>query len=195
MAHVWRTKLILGALAVDLFAVLFAGAAALLPVYAKDILRAGPAGLGWLSAATAIGALVMGLAQGLRRRPTDRAGKTFLWAVAGYGAATIVFGLSTSFALSFIALMVAGAMDNLSVVLRHTMVQLYTPDELRGRVSAVNRVFVDSSNQLGALEAGLLATVTSPVFAVVAGGAVTMLVVAAAVKAFPDLRRLERLGG
>jgi MFS family permease len=195
LTHVWRTKLILGALFVDLFAVLFAGANALLPVFAKDILHVGPVGLGWLSAASAVGALTMGLFQGLLGRPSRQAGKTFLWAVAAYGVAMIVFGLSNLFVLSFVALMLAGMMDNMSVVLRHSMVQLYTPDELRGRVSAVNRVFVDSSNQLGALEAGVLATFTSPVFAVVAGGVVTVLVAAAAVKMFPDLRKLERLGG
>jgi MFS family permease len=165
-----------------------------LPVFAKDILHVGPAGLGWLSSAPAAGALAMGLVQGLWGRPYTHAGKAFLWAVAGYGAATFVFGVSTSFALSLVALALAGALDNLSVVLRHSMVQLYTPDELRGRVSAVNRVFVESSNHLGALEAGFLASVTTPVFAVAAGGIVTMLIAAAAVRLFPDLRKLERLG-
>jgi hypothetical protein len=195
LTHVWRTKLILGALAVDLFAVLFAGASALMPVFAKDVLHTGPAGLGWLSGASAFGSLAMGLVQGFQGKPMAHAGKAFLWAVAGYGAATVVFGVSTSFALSFVALMLAGAMDNMSVVLRHTMVQLYTPDELRGRVSAVNRVFVDSSNNLGALRAGVMANLFSPVVAVVAGGIVTVLVTAAAFRIFPDLRDLKRLGG
>ena len=136
----------------------------------------------------------MGLVQGLHKRPYRHAGKAFLWAIAGYGAAMLVFGLSPFFALSVAALVLAGALDNLSVVLRHTTVQLYTPDELRGRVSAVNRVFVDSSNHLGALEAGLLAAATTPVFAVAAGGALTLLVAAAAARAFPELRKLERIG-
>jgi MFS family permease len=195
LVHVWKRKLILGALAVDLFAVLFAGAGALLPVFAKDILHVGPVGLGWLSSAAALGSLSMGLVQGLKGRPYEHAGKAFLWAVSGYGVATVVFGMSANFAVSFAALVLAGALDNMSVVLRHTMVQLYTPDELRGRVSAVNRVFVDSSNHLGALRAGALATFASPMVAVVAGGVITVLVTAAAVKMFPELRNLERLGG
>lgn len=195
VVHVWNTKLVLGVLSADLFAVLFAGSSALMPVFAKDILHVGPSGLGALSAAPAVGALAMGLLQGLHGRPYRHAGKAFLWAVAGYGVAILVFGVSSWFSLSLVALALSGALDNLSVVLRHTMVQLYTPDELRGRVSAVNRVFVDSSNRLGALEAGLLAAVTSPVFAVAVGGIITVVVAAAAARMFPQLRNLEKLGG
>jgi MFS family permease len=193
LAHVWRTRLVLGVMAVDLMAVLFAGTQALLPIFAKDVLHVGPAGLGWLSSAPALGALIMGLVQGLWRRPYRHAGHGFLWAVAGYGGAMMVFGVSELFWLSLVALFLTGAFDNLSVVVRQTVVQLHTPDELRGRVSAVNRVFVDASNQLGALRSGVLTAVTSPVFTVVAGGAITLLVVVAALRVFPEVRRMERL--
>ena len=193
MRHVWKTKVVLGVLALDMFAVLLGGATALLPVYAKDILHVGPAALGWLSAAPAIGAFGMALYQGTSKRPVYRPGVTFFWAVAGYGLATVVFGVSTVFWLSFVALMLTGVTDNIGVVIRMTVVQLHTPDELRGRVSAVNRVFVSSSNELGALESGLLANFTNPVFTVVAGGVATVLIAMAAAKVFPDLRRMKTL--
>ena len=168
-------------------------ATALLPVYAKDILHVGPAALGWLSAAPAIGAFGMALYQGTSKKPVIRPGRSFFWAVAGFGLATLVFGLSTVFWLSFIALVMTGVTDNIGVVIRMTVVQLYTPDELRGRVSAVNRVFVSSSNELGALESGLLANFTSPVFTVVAGGLATVLIAAAAARVFPDLWKMKTL--
>ncbi len=193
MSHVWKTKVVLGVLALDMFAVLLGGATALLPVYAKDILHVGPAALGWLSAAPAIGAFCMALYQGTSKRPVYRPGVTFFWAVAGYGLATVVFGVSTVFWLSFVALMLTGVTDNIGVVIRMTVVQLHTPDELRGRVSAVNRVFVSSSNELGALESGLLANFTNPVFTVVAGGVATVLIAMAAAKVFPDLRKMKTL--
>jgi MFS family permease len=194
VAHVWRTKPILGVITLDLFAVLFGGATALFPIFAKDILQVGPAGLGLLTAAPAIGALAMAVAQGAAR-PLARAGRVFASAVAGYGLAMIVFGLSTSFWLSLAALAAAGALDNLSVVIRATVVQLYTPDDLRGRVSAVNRVFISSSNELGAFESGLLAAFIGPVATVVFGGAATIALVLGALRLFPDLARLGRLGG
>jgi MFS family permease len=192
VAHVWRTKVILGAITLDLFAVLFGGATALLPVYAKDILQVGPAGLGWLNAAPAIGAVAMALWLS-RHPPRRRVGPLFLACVAGFGLATSVFGLSTSYGLSFAALIVIGALDNVSVVIRQTIVQLWTPDALRGRVSAVNRVFVSSSNELGAFESGAVAALIGPVATVVAGGIATVLVVAAATRVFPELRRLQTL--
>jgi len=192
--HVWRTKPILGVITLDLFAVLFGGATALFPIFAKDILHVGPAGLGWLTAAPAIGALAMAVAQGTAP-PLRRAGRVFVWAVAGYGLAMIVFGLSTWFWLSLAALVAAGALDNLSVVIRATVVQLYTPDALRGRVSAVNRVFISSSNELGAFESGVLAAFIGPVATVVFGGVATIALVLGALRLFPDLRRLGRLGG
>lgn len=192
--HVWRTKPILGVITLDLFAVLFGGATALFPIFAKDILHVGPAGLGWLTAAPAVGALAMAVVQGAAP-PLRRAGRVFVWAVAGYGLAMIVFGLSTWFWLSLAALVAAGALDNLSVVIRATVVQLYTPDALRGRVSAVNRVFISSSNELGAFESGVLAAFIGPVATVVFGGVATIALVLGALRLFPDLRRLGRLGG
>jgi MFS family permease len=192
--HVWRTKVILGAISLDLFAVLFGGATALLPVYAKDILQVGPAGLGWLNSAPAIGAVAMALWL-TRNPPRQHVGRLFLGSVAGFGVATAVFGLSTHYALSFGALVVIGALDNVSVVVRQTIVQLWTPDGLRGRVSAVNRVFVSSSNELGAFESGALAALIGPVATVVAGGIATVGIVVAALRVFPDLRRLQSLHG
>lgn len=196
LAHVWKTKVVLGLMTIDLFAVLLGGATALLPVYAKDILHVGPTGLGWLSAGPAIGAVLMavGIARGWRR-PFPHAGRAFLWAVAVFGAATIVFGLSRWYWLSLAMLIVLGAADNVGAVIRQTAVQLYTPDELRGRVSAVNRVFISSSNELGAVESGVLAGLTNPVFAVVAGGVATLAIATAGFKMFPDLRRLKTVGG
>ena len=194
LAHVWQTKVVLGLITIDLFAVLLGGAVALLPVYAKDVLHTGAAGLGWLAAAPAIGAVAMAFLH-VRARGHAHAGRTFLWAVAVFGLATIVFGLSRWYWLSFAALVVVGAADNVGAVIRQTAVQLYTPDPLRGRVAAVNRVFISSSNELGAVESGLLASLTNPVFAVVAGGVVTLVIAAAGFKMFPDLRKLKTVGG
>jgi len=191
--HVWRTKPILGVITLDLFAVLFGGATALFPIFAKDILHVGPGGLGWLAAAPANGALAMAVAQGAAP-PLRRAGAVFVWAVAGYGLAMIVFGLSSAFWLSLAALVAAGALDNLSVVIRATVVQLHTPDALRGRVSAVNRVFISSSNEVGAFESGVVAALIGPVPTVVLGGAATIAFVLGALRLFPDLRRLGGLG-
>ena len=193
LEHVWRTKTILGVITLDLFAVLFGGAVALLPLFAKDILHVGPTGLGWLTAAPAIGALAMALAHGFLP-PYAQAGRMFVQSVAGFGVAIVVFGLSTSFWLSLVALLVAGALDNVSVVIRGTVVQLHTPDELRGRVSAVNRVFITSSNELGAFESGLVATLIGPVPTVVVGGIATIAFVLGALRLFPELRALGRLG-
>ena len=189
LTHVWRTKVVWAMMVVDLVAVLLGGATALLPIYAKDILAVGPAGLGWLSAAPAVGAALMATTQ-THRPPFRHAGSAFLWSVAIFGAAVVVFGVSRWFWLSFAALLVVGASDNVSAVIRQTAVQLYTPDELRGRVSAVNRVFISSSNELGALESGMLAAATGPVFTVVFGGVATLAIAAAGVRLFPDLRRL-----
>lgn len=194
LAHVWRTKVVLGLITIDLFAVLLGGAVALLPIYAKDILQVGATGLGWLAAAPAIGAVSMGMLQA-RARTYAHAGRAFVWAVMVFGFATIVFGLSRWYWLSMIALIVVGAADNVGAVIRQTAVQLYTPDELRGRVSAVNRVFISSSNELGAVESGLLASLTNPVFTVVAGGVAVLVIAAIGFKLFPDLRQLKTVGG
>src|SRR5262249_43427408 len=150
---VWRNELLLAAITLDLFAVLLGGATALLPVYARDILHVGPAGQGLLRAAPAVGAILMALVLA-HRPPMRRPGRALLLAVAGFGVATIVFGLSTSFLLSFAMLALSGAMDNVSVVVRGTLMQTLTPDDMRGRVGAVNTVFISSSNELGAFESG-----------------------------------------
>jgi MFS family permease len=144
---VFHTKLILATITLDLFAVLLGGATALLPVFAKDILQVGPTGLGWLGAAPSIGAFLMALTMA-HRPPLRQAGRTLLWAVAGFGVATIIFGLSENYLLSFAMLMMTGALDNISMVVRGTLVQTLTPDVMRGRVSAVNAIFIGSSNEL-----------------------------------------------
>src|SRR5205085_2258947 len=153
---VFGAKLVLATITMDLFAVLFGGATALLPAVARDILEVGPSGLGWLRTAPAMGAFAMALLMA-HRAPLRRAGKTPLWAVSGFGAATIVFGLSRSFPLSFAMLMATGALDNISMVVRGTLVQTLTPDAMRGRVSAVNAIFIGSSNYLGDFESGATA--------------------------------------
>lgn len=190
--YVRRSRILLSAITLDLFAVLFGGAVALLPVYAKDILGVGPAGLGWLLASQSLGAMLMALALA-HRPPLTRAGPVLLWAVAGFGLATIAFGLSRSFALSITALAVAGAADSVSVVIRATLAQLGTPIHLRGRVSAVNTLFIGTSNELGRLESGLVAALAGPVFAVVSGGVGTIVVVGIVAVVWPEVRRLGRL--
>jgi MFS family permease len=189
---VLRTELILATITLDLFAVLLGGATALLPIYARDILRIGPTGLGWLRAAPSIGAFAMALALA-HRPPLRRAGPDLLWSVAGFGAATIVFGLSTSPYLSFLMLFLTGALDNVSVVVRGTLVQVLTPDEMRGRVSAVNAIFIGSSNELGEFESGMVARLLGPVASVVIGGVGTLLVVLSVALIWPGLLRLGSL--
>jgi MFS family permease len=189
---VWRTDLLLAAITLDLFAVLLGGATALLPIYARDILDVGPRGLGWLRAAPAIGAFAMALVLA-HLPPFRRAGLALVWAVAGFGAATIAFGLSTDPALSFVMLALTGALDNISVVVRHTMVQVLTPNEMRGRVSAVNFVFISSSNELGDFESGVTAQLFGTVVSVVAGGVGTLLVVLLVALRWPRLLRLGSL--
>lgn len=186
------TKVILAALTLDLFAVLFGGATALLPIFAKDILQVGPEGLGWLRAAPSVGALIVMVAIA-HRRPIQRTGPVLIAAVAGFGIATIVFGLSRSFPLSMLMLFMLGGLDGISMIIRGTLVQLWTPDEMRGRVSAVNSVFIDMSNELGGFESGALAAAVGPVAAVVGGGIGTVIVVASVAAAWPELRRLGPL--
>ncbi len=178
LRFVWRDKAVLAAMSLDLFAVLFGGARALLPIYAQDILHAGPSGLGWLEAAPAVGAGLMSI--GLAYFGTiSSAGKSMLWSVVGFGVATIVFAVSTNLWLSLAVLFLVGAFDAISVVLRISMVQLRTPSNLRGRVSAVNALFINSSNQWGAVESGVAATLMGVVPSVVFGGVMTIVVVAA----------------
>ena len=191
-AFVWRKKVVLGASLLDLLAVLLGGAVALLPIYADQILHVGPIGFGWLRAAPSLGAFTM--AMWLAHRPALRhPGRALLWSVAGFGAAIVVFGLSPWFWLSLIALFFTGACDNVSVVVRQSLVQLLTPDALRGRVTAVNQIFIGSSNEIGALRAGLMSGWLGPVAAVVWGGVGTLVVTAAVALAVPPLRRLPPL--
>jgi MFS family permease len=186
LRFVWRTELMLAAITLDLFAVLLGGATALLPIYAVDILHVGAVGLGWLRAAPALGAVLMAVFLA-HRRPLRRPGQALLLAVAGFGAATIVFGISGEFFLSFAMLAVTGALDNVSVVVRGTLMQVLTPDEMRGRVAAVNVVFISSSNELGAFESGATAAVFGPIVSVVAGGIGTILVVVMVMLKWPRL--------
>ncbi len=189
---VWQRKVLLGATSLDLFAVLLGGATALLPIYAKDILHTGPVGLGLLRAAPAVGALSMSLV--LTRWPLDRkVGPKLLMAVGVFGLATLVFGLSSSFWLSMVALAVTGAADNVSVVTRLTLTQLETPDEMRGRVAAVNSIFIGASNQLGEFESGVTAAAFGAVGSVVLGGVGSMLIALAWTRLFPDLAKRDRM--
>ena len=187
-----RTPVLLAALTLDLFAVLLGGATTLLPVFARDILAVGPVGLGWLQAAASVGAVSMALFLA-HRPPLRHAGRTLLLAVAGFGLVTIVIGLSRLFVLSLLMLLILGALDNVSVVIRSTLVLVRTPDEMRGRVGAVNSLFVSTSNQLGGFESGLAAQLVGPVLAVVGGGIGTLVVVALVARHWPEMRRLRTL--
>ncbi len=219
---VFNNKIILSAITLDMFAVLFGGATMMLPVFAKQVVQSvpfltflndghghiGPIGLAVLRAASSVGAITTGLVLA-HRAPMERAGRNLLCAVVGFGVATIVFGLSQSFLLSFIALAFTGVFDNVSVIVRHSLVQLQTPDSMRGRVSAVNSVFISSSNELGEFESGtttdftmrllrrysttLAAALWGPMIAVAAGGGGTILVVITAAILWPQLRRVGRL--
>ncbi len=192
LVFVWRRKLLLGAISLDLFAVLLGGATALLPIYAKDILMVGPWGLGLLRAAPALGALVMSVV--LTRWPLqEKVGRKLLLSVAVFGVAIMVFAVSTSFWLSMAALALSGAADMVSVVIRQTLVQLETPDEMRGRVSAVNTIFIGASNQLGEFESGATAALMGPVAAALVGGLGTLGVALLWGRWFPSLARRNRL--
>jgi MFS family permease len=189
---VWETPLILATITLDLFAVLLGGATYLIPVYATKILHVGSLGFGALQSADAVGAICMAMLLA-HRRPMRRPGVTLLWAVVGFGVATIVFGLSEWFWLSLLMMFSIGALDNISVVVRHTLVQMLTPDEMRGRVSAVNGIFIVASNDLGGMESGFTARLFGPVASVVAGGVGTILVVLAAMRIWPQLLKIEPL--
>lgn len=195
---VWRQKLLLGAISLDLFAVLLGGAVYLLPVFVRDILDLGAVGLepeqalGWLRAAPAAGACAMALLLAYLP-PIGKAGRALFGSVAAFGVATIAFGLSHSFWLAMVALALTGAFDNVSMVIRHVVTQMATPNQMRGRVSAVNTIFIGSSNELGGFESGLVAQLFTPVISVVSGGIGTLVVVAAWAGLFPQLRRLGSL--
>ncbi|HEX5809325.1 MAG TPA: MFS transporter [Anaerolineales bacterium] len=187
-----NTKVILAAITLDMFAVLFGGAVALLPIYATDILQVGAQGLGILRAAPSVGALLMAFLLA-HLPPMKNAGRTLLLSVTGFGLATIAFGLSTSFLLSIAMLAVLGALDNISVVIRGTLLLTQTPDEMRGRISSVNSIFIGISNELGSFESGLVASLVGPIFAVVAGGIGTIVVVLIVARLWPEMRLLKSL--
>jgi MFS family permease len=190
--YIWSERVVFGAISLDLFAVLLGGATALLPVYARDILEVGPQGLGFLRAAPGVGAVATAIL--LARFPVNRRAGTVMFAtVALFGLATFVFGVSVAPWLSILALALAGAADMISVYIRETLIQLWTPDRLRGRVNAVNMTFIGASNQLGEFRAGVAAAWVGAVVAVVAGGIGTVAVAATWALLFPDLRRVDRL--
>jgi MFS family permease len=192
LSFLGRTPVLLAAITLDLFAVLFGGAVTLLPIYAKSILHVGPFGLGWLQASSSVGAVLMALLL-TRRGALTRAGPVLLASVAGFGVATIVFGLSRWFWLSLLMLALLGALDNVSVVVRGTLLLVRTPDRMRGRVSAVSNLFVGTSNQLGGFESGVAAQLFGPVIAVVAGGVGTLIVVALVAWYWPEMRHLRTM--
>jgi MFS family permease len=189
---VFRRKVILATITLDLFAVLLGGATALMPIFADQILHVGPVGLGWMRAAPAVGAFAVALVVA-HLPPMRRAGKTLMWCVTGFGIATILFGLSKIFWLSLGVLFFVGAFDSVSVIIRGSIVQLVTPDEMRGRVSSVNNIFIGTSNEFGALESGLTAALFGPVISVVAGGIGTILVVLGVAWRWPETRRIGAL--
>jgi MFS family permease len=190
--YIWREKLILGAISLDLFAVLLGGAVALLPVYAREILNAGPWALGILRSAPGVGAGIMAIA--IAHRPLrNRAGATMLWCVAGFGLCTVVFGVSRSFAISLAALFLVGATDMVSVIVRATLIQVKTPDEMRGRVNAVDMIFIGASNELGQFESGITAQWFGAVPAVILGGIGAIAVTGLWAWMFPQLRKVNEL--
>ncbi len=187
---VYRHPLLLSALSLDMFAVLFGGVTALLPIYAAEILHVGPQGLGWLRAAPAFGAIWMGLA--LIRRPiTHGAGKKLLWSVCGFGVCILVFALSRTFWISFVALALSGALDSVSMVVRGAIVQLCSPEHMRGRIAAVNSIFIGSSNEIGEFESGVAATYLGVVPSVIFGGCMTLVTVAIVFSRSKELRELD----
>src|SRR6476620_3597746 len=185
-------QVVLATITLDMFAVFLGGATALLPIFADQILHCGPIGLGWMRAAPGIGAFIMALVIAYLP-PMLKAGKTLLWCVTGFGLATIIFGLSRSLWLSLAMLFLTGVFDSVSVVIRHTLLQLVTPDQMRGRISAVNNIFIGTSNELGALESGLTAALFGPVISVVAGGIGTILVVLGVSGVWPETRKIGAL--
>jgi len=192
LRFVFRRKVILATITLDLFAVLLGGATALMPIFADQILHCGPVGLGWMRAAPAVGAFAMALVVA-HLPPMKQTGKTLLWCVSGFGIATILFGLSKVFWLSLGLLLLIGAFDSVSVIIRGSIVQLITPDEMRGRVSSVNNIFIGTSNEFGALESGLTAALFGPVISVVAGGIGTILVVLGVALRWPETRKIGAL--
>jgi MFS family permease len=192
MRFVFSKKIILATITLDLFAVLLGGATALLPIFADQILHCGAVGLGWMRATPAIGAFATALTVAYLP-PMRRAGKTLLWCVSGFGLATILFGFSQVLWLSLLMLFLIGAFDSVSVIIRGSIVQLVTPDEMRGRVTSVNNIFIGTSNEFGALESGLTAALFGPVISVVGGGIGTILVVLGVSSKWPEMRQIGAL--
>ena len=190
LQYVFKTKEILGASLLDMFAVLFGGAVALVPVFAKDILHIGPIGFGWLNAATDIGSIIMVTCLTIWPLRKNQ-GRLLFYAIAAFGLCIIVFGLSEYFWLSFLALLLSGCVDGVSVIIRSTILQLKTPDELRGRVMSVNSMFINSSNELGQFESGVTAKLMGTVPSVIFGGCMTLAVVIATWFKAPSLRKME----
>ncbi|HET6556936.1 MAG TPA: MFS transporter [Prolixibacteraceae bacterium] len=188
--YVFRNQLLLGAFALDMFAVLFGGAVAMLPVFASDVLMVGPEGLGILRACPAAGAIVMSILLTFKP-PVYRSGFLMMWSVAGFGICMIVFALSKNFYLSGVCLLLSGVFDSVSVVVRSSILQLFTSNEMKGRVASVNSIFVGSSNELGAFESGVAASLMGLIPSVVFGGMMTLIVVAVAAKVAPTLRKLS----
>jgi len=190
LRFVFRNQVMLGSLSLDMLAVLFGGAVAMLPVFAKDILKAGPEGLGIMRAAPFAGSIVMGLFIA-HRPPMNRAGKNVLLSLVGFGVATILFALSRNFYLSIFLLFLTGVFDNVSVIIRGTILQLLTPDHMRGRVGAINSIFIGSSNEIGAFESGTAAKFMGLVPSVIFGGAMTIVIVVVTAWKAPTLRKLS----
>lgn len=190
LSFVFKSKLILSALSLDLFAVLLGGAVAMLPAFTDKVLHLGPQEYGWLRTAPAIGAVAMAIILAINP-PKKKAGVALLWSVAAFGIFTILFGLSTSFWAAFFMLFLTGGFDNVSVVVRHSILQLSTPDNMRGRVSAINNIFIGSSNEIGAFESGATAKLFGLVPSIVLGGVLTLLVVAGIAKKNPELKKLD----
>jgi len=187
---VFKNQVVLGGMSLDMFAVLFGGITALLPVFSGEILHAGPQGLGFLRAAPAFGAVIMALILA-HNPPLEKAGKNLLWAVTGFGVCIISFALSRNFYVSLFILALSGMFDNVSVIVRGTIMQLFTPDEMRGRVAAINSIFIGSSNEIGAFESGVAAKLMRVVPSVIFGGVMTLLVAGTAARFAPKLRKLN----
>jgi len=187
---VWHSQPLVGSMALDLFAVLFGGAMALLPIFATDILDVGARGLGFLRTAPSIGALLV-MAMATRRAPTNHAGRNLLWCVGGFGVSMIVFGLSRSFVLSLVALFFAGVFDGVSMIIREVILRVLSPEAMRGRIASVSWLFIGASNELGAFESGVVARLLGTAPSVIAGGSVTLVVVTVVAATLPELRRLR----
>ncbi|MFM8178754.1 MAG: MFS transporter, partial [Candidatus Kapaibacterium sp.] len=190
LRFVFKNQVLVGAMSLDMFAVLFGGAVSMLPAVAHDVLHTGPEGMGILRSATAVGSILMGIVVAFRP-PHRNTGRILLWCVTGFGLCIVAFAFSRDFWLSFILLVMSGAFDNVSMVIRGSIAQLLTPDSMRGRVSAVNGIFIGSSNEIGSFESGVAARLLGLIPSIIFGGSMTLLVVAITSRVAPKLRRFE----